>query len=102
MRVCNLLMFPSLTYYHSRQREEMGLDAVPAAAGPGDADGDGYVSPEFDLPTTDEEDMEEGDAPKRWGPVPVKRSRLEETAGRLGRSLEDDEELALRLLRGES
>lgn len=98
----NLPAFLPLTYEYLRQREEMGLDAAGATAGPDGADGDGYVSPEFDLPSTDDEEMEDGDGQKRWGPVPVKRSRLNDTGAGFGRTLEDDEELALRLLRGSS
>lgn len=55
----------------------------------------GYVSPDFDLPPTDDED----DRP--WGPVAPKRARLEEATHRKpGPSLEDEEALALRLLGG--
>ncbi|KAJ6588533.1 P-loop containing nucleoside triphosphate hydrolase protein [Mycena capillaripes] len=49
---------------------------------------DGYVSPDFDLPSDSGSDEEE-----TWAPPPTKRSKTSHTA------VEDDEELALRLLR---
>ncbi|KAJ7326295.1 hypothetical protein DFH08DRAFT_968203 [Mycena albidolilacea] len=59
-----------------------------------DADDDGYVEPEFDLPTSDSDDDREVWAP----PPPTKRSKTTHTD--IGpRAVEDDEELALRLLR---
>ena len=84
------------------QRGEMGLTPLEAPAV--DTDDDeleiGYVSPAFDLPPTDDEaDFIPG---KPWGPLPPKRARLhEETTDRTkGRTLEDDEQLALQLLHG--
>ncbi|KAG8904283.1 ATP-dependent RNA helicase dbp4 [Tulasnella sp. 403] len=92
-----------------REREELAAEKgyiLPKMGrgrvtdGEGDeGDDDGYVSPEFDLPSADESEED-----IRWGPVPVKRSRLTETKGKmdvdLEPTLEDEEELALRLLHG--
>ena len=69
--------------------EDMGPSLMPV-----DEDDDGYVSPEFDLPPdSDEEDT---------APPPAKRARANGIPkGRNApRTVEDDEELALRLLRG--
>ncbi|KAG9035064.1 ATP-dependent RNA helicase dbp4 [Tulasnella sp. JGI-2019a] len=69
-----------------------------SALGMGGVNGDdeeGYVSPDFDLPPTDDED----DRP--FGPVPPKRARLAETSVRtLGSTLDEEELLALKLLGG--
>lgn len=54
-------------------------------------DDDGYVSPDFDLPSASEDDE---DVP----PPPKKRSKTL-AAGLSRTSLEDEEELALQLLR---
>jgi ATP-dependent RNA helicase DDX10/DBP4 len=59
-----------------------------------DADDDGYIEPEFDLPTSDSDDDREVWAP----PPPTKRSKTTHTDIGPG-AVEDDEELALRLLR---
>ncbi|RDB30847.1 ATP-dependent RNA helicase dbp4 [Hypsizygus marmoreus] len=83
-----------------RKRKEREITAVAdrdggeAVLAPLSDDDDGYISPDFDLPDydDDEEDM----------PPPSKRSK---TSGRPGKvhtdehTIEDDEELALRLLR---
>ncbi|KAI0791502.1 DEAD-domain-containing protein [Irpex lacteus] len=72
-----------------REREENGVNVGPTLAAAEDED-DGYVSPEFDLPPASE--SEEGQrAP------PPKRARASE--GRRNKSLADEEELALQLLR---
>ncbi|KAF7319339.1 RNA helicase [Mycena chlorophos] len=73
-----------------REREEAGVDgALAGAVAVAEVD-DGYVSPEFDLPSGDDDDEQE-----TWAkPPPAKRSRTGPS------TLEDDEELALRLLRG--
>lgn len=60
-------------------------------------DDDGYVSPEFDLPPASSEDEEEA-------PPPSKRSKHYKVSPASPRedisTLEDEEELALRMLRG--
>ncbi|KAJ7700610.1 hypothetical protein B0H14DRAFT_3651102 [Mycena olivaceomarginata] len=84
-----------------RKEREKAASALPFEAGVmggglmvADADDDGYVEPEFDLPTSDSDDDREVWAP----PPPTKRSKTTHTD--IGpRAVEDDEELALRLLR---
>ncbi|EIM87449.1 DEAD-domain-containing protein [Stereum hirsutum FP-91666 SS1] len=77
-----------------REAEGDGMDAPVLA--PVDDD-DGYVSPDFDLPPASSED--EDDAPP-----PPKRSKHHQTPQSSRRedisTLEDEEELALRMLRG--
>jgi hypothetical protein len=73
---------------------QMRGDAQPMTATLGDAgdDGDdGYVSPEFDLPSADE-DMASP-------PPPAKRHRVREAMPDDDGGLEDEEALALALLR---
>ncbi|KAG8872316.1 ATP-dependent RNA helicase dbp4 [Tulasnella sp. 331] len=83
-----------------RRDLEREADGGESEGGPtlGEFDGDGdegYVSPDFDLPPTDDED----DRP--FGPVPPKRARLAENPGwTLGSTLNDEERLALHLLGG--
>jgi ATP-dependent RNA helicase DDX10/DBP4 len=66
------------------------VDDEVAAVARSFSDDDGYVSPDFQLPS-DESDEEDEEEPSR----PTKRSKVD-TNG----TLEDDEVLALRLLRG--
>ncbi|KAJ7057159.1 P-loop containing nucleoside triphosphate hydrolase protein [Mycena amicta] len=74
-----------------REQEEAGLGGGKGPVAMGHDEDDGYVSPEFDLPSGDDEDDER----EMWAqPPPAKRSKKAHT------TLEDDEELALRLLRG--
>ena len=55
---------------------------------------DGYVSPDFDIPDADsDEDDDES-------PPPHKKSRIFQGGEKKKHSIEDDEELALQLLRG--
>jgi ATP-dependent RNA helicase DDX10/DBP4 len=73
-----------------------GPSAGVAALGGTASDDDGYVSPEFDLPSEDEDEHEE--------PRPNKkrkqgRSAKQPSAEEGSVPFEDDEELALRLLR---
>ncbi|KAI0342462.1 DEAD-domain-containing protein [Trametopsis cervina] len=68
-----------------REREENGESLGPTIA---QVDDDGYVSPDFDLPS--EQDSEEDREP------PPKRGRLQQSNRR--NDLAEDEELALRLL----
>jgi len=58
-----------------------------------DLDDDGYISPEFDLPDVGSSEDEEEPPP------PSKRSRTVASQSERN-TLEDDEELALQLLRG--
>ncbi|KAJ7326318.1 ATP-dependent RNA helicase dbp-4 [Mycena albidolilacea] len=79
-----------------KRKEREKAEAGVMGGGPmvADADDDGYVEPEFDLPTSDSDDDREVWAP----PPPTKRSKTTHTD--IGpRAVEDDEELALRLLR---
>ncbi|KAF7342043.1 RNA helicase [Mycena venus] len=81
-----------------REKAEAGvLGGGAMVVGPDeDADDDGYVEPEFDLPPTDSDD-EDGET---WAPPPpAKRSKMAHTHTEARRAVEDDEELALRLLR---
>lgn len=55
---------------------------------------DGYVSPEFDIPDVDSDEDEDG------APPPPKRARANTVRAKATHSVEDDEELALQLLRG--
>ncbi|KAJ7846396.1 hypothetical protein B0H14DRAFT_2772663 [Mycena olivaceomarginata] len=72
-----------------REKAEAGvMGGSPMVA---DADDDGYVEPEFDLPTSDSDDDREVWAP----PPPTKRSKTTHTDTG-PRAVEDDEELALR------
>ncbi|KAJ7809647.1 hypothetical protein B0H14DRAFT_2865626 [Mycena olivaceomarginata] len=76
-----------------RKEREKKAEAGVMGGGPmvADASDDGYVEPEFDLPTSDSDDDREVWAP----PPPTKRSKTTHTdAG--PRAAEDDEELALR------
>lgn len=71
-----------------RKQREAEVENEEAGEGIGIAElseDDGYVSPEFDLPSSDDEDEPES-------PPPLKRARIRD-------DIEDDEELALRLLR---
>ncbi|KAF7366467.1 RNA helicase [Mycena sanguinolenta] len=80
-----------------REKAEAGVAGEGAMVlGPDeDADDDGYVEPEFDLPPSDSDDDRETWAP----PPPAKRSKTAHTRPDPGiRTVEDDEELALRLL----
>ncbi|KAK7042313.1 RNA helicase [Favolaschia claudopus] len=76
-----------------REKAEAGIagGAVHVAGPSDDGEDDGYATPEFDLPPTDSEDERETWAP----PPPAKRSKTADTRTQL----EDDEALALRLLR---
>jgi ATP-dependent RNA helicase DDX10/DBP4 len=56
------------------------------------SDGDGYVSPEFDLPSGDDEDFPPPTKRSKTAPRDVKRRSAQLT-------LDDEEELASRLLR---
>ncbi|KAJ7805747.1 P-loop containing nucleoside triphosphate hydrolase protein [Mycena olivaceomarginata] len=79
-----------------KRKEREKAEAGVMGGGPmvADGDDDGYVEPEFDLPTSDSDDDREVWAP----PPPTKRSKTTHTD--IGpRAVEDDEELALRLLR---
>jgi len=84
-----------------KERERMMSGAKDAPVLDPISDDDGYVSPEFDLPDTDEEEEREfsrGPAPQKRGasnpsPPPTKKRKVVEE------ELEDEEELALRLLR---
>ncbi|KAJ7077803.1 ATP-dependent RNA helicase dbp-4 [Mycena crocata] len=75
-----------------REKAAEGDMGGPMVIGPA-SDDDGYVSPEFDLPSGSESDEDE----ETWAPPPTKRSKTSHNeAGRT--AVEDDEELALRLL----
>ncbi|KAG6873510.1 hypothetical protein C0995_014778 [Termitomyces sp. Mi166 len=83
-----------------REREEMMEDGgITQAELAPPSDDDGYVSPEFDLPDLSEDDEED------IAPPPSKRSKISDRhgGGKNARihenTVEDDEELALRLLR---
>ncbi|KAF8178079.1 P-loop containing nucleoside triphosphate hydrolase protein [Mycena galopus ATCC 62051] len=79
-----------------REKAEAGVAAGgPMVVGPDDED-DGYVEPEFNLPPSDSDDDRE-----TWArPPPTKRSKTAHThTESASRDVEDDEELALRLLR---
>ncbi|KIK43632.1 hypothetical protein CY34DRAFT_789726 [Suillus luteus UH-Slu-Lm8-n1] len=56
------------------------------------SDEDGYISPEFDLPSED-------DVQDTLSPPPLKRSKRSASTKTVSNGLEDEEELALRLLR---
>ncbi|KAJ7507376.1 ATP-dependent RNA helicase dbp-4 [Mycena galericulata] len=78
-----------------RKEREKALDGQsggPMVVGPV-SDDDGYVSPEFDLPSDSGSDDGE-----TWAPPPAKRSKTSHNEPRRT-AIEDDEELALRLLR---
>ncbi|KAG1737558.1 DEAD-domain-containing protein [Suillus paluster] len=74
-----------------RKEREKGIDRddghIPELAPPDD---DGYISPEFDLPS--EDDVE-------CSPPPLKRSRRPASTKEDSKGFEDEEELALQLLR---
>ncbi|KAJ7662095.1 ATP-dependent RNA helicase dbp-4 [Mycena polygramma] len=72
-----------------REKAEAGEMGGPMVVGA--AEDDGYVSPEFDLPSDSGSDEE------TWAPPPAKRSKTSHTEPRRT-AVEDDEELALRLL----
>ncbi|KAG6865184.1 hypothetical protein C0991_004627 [Blastosporella zonata] len=84
-----------------RENAEMNGDGEMAQAelAPLSDDDDGYVSPEFDLPDMSSDEEEE------MAPPPFKRSKLSDRhsgggdARAYDNTVEDDEELALRLLR---
>ncbi|KAF9021679.1 DEAD-domain-containing protein [Hymenopellis radicata] len=80
-----------------RKERERGVDddAAGALIAPVGED-DGYMSPDFDLPEVDSDD--DDDEP----PPPSKRTRTSSLGGNKSQShtIEDDEELALQLLRG--
>ncbi|KAJ6591209.1 ATP-dependent RNA helicase dbp-4 [Mycena vulgaris] len=77
-----------------REKAAEGDMGGPLVVGPV-SDDDGYVSPEFDLPSGSESD----DDRETWAPPPpAKRSKTSHTEPRRT-AVEDDEELALRLLR---
>ncbi|KAJ6481779.1 ATP-dependent RNA helicase dbp-4 [Mycena sanguinolenta] len=79
-----------------REKAEAGVAGAGAMVlGPDeDVDDDGYVEPEFDLPPSDSDDERE-----TWAPPPAKRNKTAHTHTDPGpRTVEDDEELALRLL----
>ncbi|KAJ7220429.1 P-loop containing nucleoside triphosphate hydrolase protein [Mycena haematopus] len=81
-----------------REKAEAGVAGGGAMVlGPDeDADDDGYVEPEFDLPPSDSDDDRDTWAP----PPPTKRSKTAHVHAEPAlRAVEDDEELALRLLR---
>ncbi|KAJ7481739.1 ATP-dependent RNA helicase dbp-4 [Mycena latifolia] len=74
-----------------REKAAVGGDTGgPMVVGPV-SDDDGYVSPEFDLPS------DSGSEEETWAPPPTKRSKTSHTEPRRT-AVEDDEELALRLL----
>ncbi|KAG2359891.1 DEAD-domain-containing protein [Suillus spraguei] len=79
-----------------RKDRENGVDCDDAHGGAiaelAPVDEDGYISPEFDLPSED-------DAPDTLSLPPLKRSKHSPSANRDSNGLEDEEELALRLLR---
>lgn len=80
-----------------KEREKMATSGTQGPMlGPSSDDDDGYVSPEFDLPSESEDDEPAGPPPKRsWAreePPSKKRKTVDH-------GLEDDEELALSLLR---
>lgn len=70
-------------------------DEVHATVGPDDHRDDGYVTPDFDPPSEDEDDV----------PPPPKRTKLSSGSksrrAAAPRNIEDEEEMALRLLRKE-
>lgn len=77
----------------------MGFQADAGDLDPviGSGSDDGYVSPEFDLPSSGDEDNESA-------PPPAKRSKLQTPNSsnqnqQRTRTIEDEEELALRFLR---
>ncbi|KAF9564064.1 DEAD-domain-containing protein [Agrocybe pediades] len=82
-----------------REKAALALDQPVGAVFEGPSDDDGYVSPEFDLPSasSDEEDDD-------MAPPPSKRNKFDQKShGRpashvVDTGLEDEEELALRLL----
>ncbi|KAJ7177877.1 ATP-dependent RNA helicase dbp-4 [Mycena filopes] len=74
-----------------REKEAEGATGGPMAAAPM-SDDDGYVSPDFDIPSASGSDDER----ETWeAPPPTKRTKTSHTST----AVEDDEELALRLLR---
>ncbi|KAG2076311.1 DEAD-domain-containing protein [Suillus decipiens] len=79
-----------------RKDRESGVDRDDAHGGAiaelAPLDEDGYISPEFDLPSED-------DAPDTLSPPPLKRSKHSASVKIDSNDLEDEEELALRLLR---
>ncbi|KAJ7777953.1 ATP-dependent RNA helicase dbp-4 [Mycena maculata] len=75
-----------------REKAAEGQVGGPMVVGPAEDD-DGYVSPQFDLPSSDSEEEEE-----TWAPPPAKRSKTSHAEPRRT-AVEDDEELALQLLR---
>ncbi|KAJ7628689.1 ATP-dependent RNA helicase dbp-4 [Roridomyces roridus] len=79
-----------------REKDEVSAGGGVMAVGPasGDEEDDGYVSPEFDLPSESDEEEEESWAP----PPPTKRAKTTHGAEPRRATVEDDEELALRLL----
>ncbi|KAF7292788.1 RNA helicase [Mycena indigotica] len=74
-----------------REREEAGMGGGKSAVAMGAEEDDGYVSPEFDLPSEDSDDAGQ----ELWARPPPEKRRKTGTE-----TLEEDEELALRLLRG--
>lgn len=60
---------------------------------PDDDDHDGYVSPEFDLPSESSDEEEQDSRPAKRGRFASQRAKTPED------DLDDEEELALRLLR---
>jgi ATP-dependent RNA helicase DDX10/DBP4 len=79
-----------------RKDRENGVDRDDAHGGViaelAPPDEDGYISPEFDLPSKD-------DAQDTLSPPPLKRSKRSASTKPDADDLEDEEELALRLLR---
>ncbi|KAG2136003.1 P-loop containing nucleoside triphosphate hydrolase protein [Suillus clintonianus] len=79
-----------------RKERENGVDRDDAHGGAiaelAPSDDDGYISPEFDLPSDDDVDG-------TLSPPPIKRSRHSASTKKDSESLEDEEELALQLLR---
>ena len=76
---------------HRAHVQENNTGAAIAALGAADDEDDGYVSPEFDLPSESEDEP---------APPPSKRARGAAGKGNkdISRTLADEEELALRLL----
>ncbi|KII91775.1 hypothetical protein PLICRDRAFT_173579 [Plicaturopsis crispa FD-325 SS-3] len=76
-----------------RKEREKGLNDDTGAVLAPLSDDDGYVSPEFDLPSGSDDDADE------FVPPPSKRHKVSESKRPSAPTIEDDEELALSLLR---
>ncbi|TFK52990.1 DEAD-domain-containing protein [Heliocybe sulcata] len=89
-----------------RKEREKEVDAVGEDDNGGPsvaplAGDDGYISPDFDLPSGDETDGASPPPPKRSKGSPLANPQRRKGKGVVADTLEDEEELALRMLRGQ-